>query len=458
MINPEETYQAKRDSLQATFRATAKNHEAVALGKDSSNLFRPRHQGQVQRLDVKSLNGVIDVDPNKLIAEVEGMATYETVVDATLQKGCMPLVVPQLKTITVGGGVSGLAIESSSFRHGLTHESVREMDVLTGAGEIVRATPTNEYQDLFHGLPNSYGTLGYILKLTIGLQRVKPFVHLRHLRFDNAPAFFKALQQICEQKVYEGKPVDFVDGVVFEPNEMYITVARGVDEAPYVSDYTFEHMFYRSIAEKQEDYLTIRDYIWRWDTDWFWCSKNVGAQNPIVRRLLGRKRLGSRTYSRMMNFENRWHVVERLQRLVGQYRPQETIIQDVQVPIGKAAEFLDFFQANIGIKPVWVCPTRAASTTWPWVLYPMDPGTLYVNVGFWDAVPAVPDKPEGYLNRLIEKKVSELHGTKGLYSSSYYTRPEFEALYNYVTYRPLKTKYDPAGRFKDLYDKCVKNG
>ena len=42
----------------------------------------------------------------------------------------MPLVVPQLKTITLGGAVTGLGIESTSFRHGLPHESVREMDVL----------------------------------------------------------------------------------------------------------------------------------------------------------------------------------------------------------------------------------------------------------------------------------------------------------------------------------------
>jgi hypothetical protein len=27
--------------------------------------------------------------------------------------------------------------------------------------------------------------------------------------------------------------------------------------------------------------------LWRWDTDWFWCSKNLFAQNPLVRRLTG---------------------------------------------------------------------------------------------------------------------------------------------------------------------------
>ena len=47
-----------------------------------------------------------------------------------------------------------------------------------------------------------------------------------------------------------------------------------------VSDYTFEHIYYRSIRSASTDYLTTRDYLWRWDTDWFWCSKNFGAQHP----------------------------------------------------------------------------------------------------------------------------------------------------------------------------------
>ena len=58
------------------------------------------------------------------------MTTYEALAAATLPHGLMPLVVPQLKTITLGGAVAGLGIESTSFRHGLPHESVREMDVL----------------------------------------------------------------------------------------------------------------------------------------------------------------------------------------------------------------------------------------------------------------------------------------------------------------------------------------
>ena len=111
----------------------------VRLGKPSSNLFR--FGAPPPTLDASGLSGVISVDPVARTADVAGMTTYEDLVDATLPHGLMPLVVPQLKTITLGGAVAGLGIESTSFRNGLPHESVREMEILTGAGEVVTATP-----------------------------------------------------------------------------------------------------------------------------------------------------------------------------------------------------------------------------------------------------------------------------------------------------------------------------
>src|SRR6201986_5433525 len=98
----------------------------------------------------------------------------------------MPRVGPQLKTITLGGAVTGLGIESTSLRNGMPHESVTEMEILTGDGRGVTATPDNEHSDRFFGFPNSYGTLGDSVSLTIELEQVHPFVHLRHFGFSSA--------------------------------------------------------------------------------------------------------------------------------------------------------------------------------------------------------------------------------------------------------------------------------
>ena len=105
----------------------------VRLAKKTSNLFRPRATNAAPGLDVSGLDGVIEVDVAGQTAQVQGMCTYEHLVDATLPHGLIPYVVPQLKTITLGGAVTGLGIESTSFRSGLPHESVVEMDVFTGS-------------------------------------------------------------------------------------------------------------------------------------------------------------------------------------------------------------------------------------------------------------------------------------------------------------------------------------
>ncbi|HLI54836.1 MAG TPA: FAD-binding protein, partial [Acidimicrobiales bacterium] len=133
----------------------------VRLSKKTSNLFRPRAAAR-GGLDVSGFDGVLDVDTAARTADVSGMTTYEHLVDALLPYGLMPLVVPELKTITLGGAITGLGIESTSFRSGMPHESVLEMDILTGAGEVVTARREGEHRDLFYGFPNSYGTLGYL--------------------------------------------------------------------------------------------------------------------------------------------------------------------------------------------------------------------------------------------------------------------------------------------------------
>src|SRR3954470_10173790 len=145
-------------ALRASYDAVP-DGQPVRLAKKTTNLFRPRSPQSHRGLDVSGLTGVLNVDAVNLTADVQGMCTYERLVAATLPHGLMPLVVPQLKTITLGGAVTGLGIESSSFRNGCPHESVVEMDVLTGDGRIVTASPDGEHRDIYYGFPNSYGTL-----------------------------------------------------------------------------------------------------------------------------------------------------------------------------------------------------------------------------------------------------------------------------------------------------------
>ncbi|WP_328814004.1 FAD-binding oxidoreductase [Rhodococcus sp. NBC_00297] len=462
-------HRAGVERLLASYRAIPRD-ATVRLAKKTSNLFRARPKNSAPGLDVSGLGGVISVDPDAMTADVQGMCTYEDLVDATLAYGLAPLVVPQLKTITLGGAVTGLGIESTSFRSGLPHESVLEIDILAGSGDVVTATPDNEYSDLFRGFPNSYGTLGYSSRLRIELEPVLPYVALRHVRFHDLESVQTVMARIVADREYEGDRVDYLDGVVFSGTEAYLTLGRQTDEPGPVSDYTDSAIFYRSIQHDgtapRTDRLTVRDYLWRWDTDWFWCSRAFGAQNPRIRRLWPKKYLRSSFYWKLIALDQKYDIADRLEKRKG--NPiRERVVQDIEVPIENTAAFVSWFLDEIPIEPLWLCPLRlrepdgyadaqdsdAGVRGWP--LYPLEPHRTYVNVGFWSSVPVVPGEPDGAANRRIEKKVTEFDGHKSLYSDSFYDRAEFDALYGGDGYRRLKEKYDPDSRLLDLYSKAV---
>ena len=397
---------------------------------------------------------MLSVHPQERTAVVGGMTTYEDLAAVTLRHGLMPLVVPQLKTITLGGAVSGLGIESSSLRSGMPHESVLAMEILTGDGRVVAATPSNEHAELFRGFPNSYGTLGYALSLTIELEPVKPYVHLRHFKFTDPNECMRAVAQVAADGSYQGHQADFIDGTVFGLDEMYLTVGAFSEVAPWRSDYTRERIYYQSIRGPREDFLTISDYLWRWDTDWFWCSRPFGVQNPLVRRMWPRRYRRSDVYRKLVALDRRRGLTSRLDARRGK-PTSEAVIQDVEIPLEQSATFLKYFLTDVGMSPVWMCPLRLrGDRTWP--LYPMRPGQVYVNFGFWGTVAMPPGAADGYFNRRIEDKVTELGGHKGLYSTSFYPEDEFWERYNGAEYAKLKQTYDPQGRLAGLYDKCVR--
>src|SRR6266404_18502 len=277
------TYAEKIAALQTELAARADGVTRVGLAKPTSNLFRDRAARPAPRINLKHFNHVLEVDP-----------------------------------------VAGT--EATSFRHGLVHDTVASFEVLTGDGRILTCTRDNQHRDLFYGFANSYGTLGYALKVTQRTIPVKPYINIEHQRYTDPSACFGEVATLAA-----ARDTAFLDGVVFAAGELYIVRGTFVATAPYLSDYTFEQIYYRSIRERASDFMSVHDYLWRWDTDWFWCSKNVGAQHPLLRRLYGRARLNSITYQRIMRWNARVGVSRAWDRLRGVH--SESVIQDVDIPL-----------------------------------------------------------------------------------------------------------------------------
>ena len=173
-----------------------------------------------------------------------------------------------------------------------------------------------------------------------------------------------------------------------------------------VSDYTGQQIYYRSIQHAdgaKHDRLTIHDYLWRWDTDWFWCSRAFGAQHPRVRRLWPRRYRRSSFYWKLIALDRRFDIADRLEKRNGR-PPRERVVQDVEVPIER--------RAGVPATGSWPtcrssrsgCARCGCATTRGLAALPdPSPHRTYVNVGFWSSVPVGP-RPTGDDNRLIERE------------------------------------------------------
>jgi len=285
-------------------------------------------------------------------------------------------------------------------------------------------------------------------------------VELRHVRFDDAGLLAKTVAEIADSREYDGQQVDGLDGVAFQPGEYYLTLARWAADSgeQKTSDYTGQQIYFRSIQERETDLLSTYDYLWRWDTDWFWCSGAFGVHNPVVRRLWPKRWRRSDVYHHLIGLNRRTGFMDWVDRRKG--RPQrEMVVQDVEVPVERLEEFLDWFDTEVGMRPVWLCPLVSAGTTTgaQWPTYPLHPRTTYVNVGFWGTVHVGPEAADAPRNRAIEAKVQELGGHKSLYSEAFYDRESFDRLYDGANLAAVKQRYDPDDRLLSLYDKAVRD-
>ena len=352
--------------------------QTVRLAKKTSNLFRPARGTGAPGLDVSGLGGVVSIDVEARTADVQGMCTYEHLVDATLPHGLIPYVVPQLRTITLGGAVSGLGIESTSFRNGLPHESVVEMDIFTGAGEVVTTRPGDELFDTF---PNSYGSLGYATRLRIRLEPVPSYVSLRHVRFDDAGLLAKTISRIMETKEYDGVRVDGLDGTAFAPGEYYLTLATWTDTPTVVSTGSTTARLDPERLHRPADLLPVDPAAGDRPADDVRLPVALGHRLVLVLARL--RRPAPRRTPRVAA------PLQALRRLLPDGRarpplPRRRLARPPQRATPRASgscrtsrsrstgspEFLDWFDAEVGMRPVWLCPL-IADQKWP--TYPLAP-------------------------------------------------------------------------------------
>ncbi len=323
------------------------------------------------KINMRSLNNVIEINPQTRTCTAESGVAFVDLVRETLKYNLVPMTVPELKTITIGGAVSGCSMDYVRFSH-----------------------------------------------------------------FDTYWTFLKDRCALAED--------DFIDGIIHGPDHFVACLGNFVDEAPRLSRYDREKIFYKSTAHLTEDYFTTSDYFFRYDTECHWLTSQIPLfENKIFRWLFGKYFLGSTnliTWSR------------RLRHIYGLKKRQDIVV-DVFIPATRMTEFYTWYQKAFDFYPLWLVPYRMEK------IYPLvSDGLQQILQGehlFIDC--AIYGKKNDDLTRDLSKELEDqvfnLNGVKTLIGKNHYSKEKFWKIYNKPLYEKVKKEMDPRGMFGEVFSK-----
>lgn len=134
--------------------------------------FPKYKSGNKFQLNLENFVDVIEMNREEGWVVVEPMMSMRQINGHLLKFGLSLPIVPELDDLTIGGLVMGTGIESSSFIYGLFHKICLQYEMLLPNGEVIKCDAEN-YSDLFHAVPWSYGTVGFLMSVRLRIVPVK---------------------------------------------------------------------------------------------------------------------------------------------------------------------------------------------------------------------------------------------------------------------------------------------
>ncbi|MGW0752336.1 FAD-binding protein [Streptomyces sp. NPDC002587] len=117
-------------------------------------------------IDAKGMSKILSIGSDHAV--VEAGVTWGQLTDATLAVGKTPPALPDYLYISVGGTISIGGIGGTVQKHGLLCDTVQAIDIITGDGKLVTATPWLR-PELFNAALSGGGQVGIIVRVNVKL-------------------------------------------------------------------------------------------------------------------------------------------------------------------------------------------------------------------------------------------------------------------------------------------------
>ncbi len=194
----------KTPAAVARCRSTEEVAAVVRLCADAGVPVSARGQGHTQTgqsittgivLDTAAMNRILAIDQDRQVAVCEGGVVWRDLVLATLPLGLIPRVLTNNLGVSLAGTTSMAGLGVASFRYGTQADNAIEIEVVTGAGEVLvcNAEQNREAWEMFRcGL----GQFGLITKVTMQLRRCPPKVRMYSLLYHDLSSFMHDAEQL----------------------------------------------------------------------------------------------------------------------------------------------------------------------------------------------------------------------------------------------------------------------
>jgi FAD/FMN-containing dehydrogenase len=203
-------------------------------------------------IDTAGMSSIEAIDMDGPSVTCGAGVLWRDLVDFTLERGLVPPVLTNHLDVTIGGTLSIGGLGVTSFRHGAQADNVLELEVVTGAGDVVTCSRERD-RELFDVVRCGLGQFGVITRVTMRLRPASPRVRMYQLLYDDLGVLmedaaavtspsdgrFDSLEArsspapVSMKRVGEG--IEFDTGVQlysYWTYPVFLTVEHGDDDAP----------------------------------------------------------------------------------------------------------------------------------------------------------------------------------------------------------------------------------
>jgi cytokinin dehydrogenase len=182
---------------------------ARGLGESHSYFGQSQVEGGIV-IDMSALSHVDPIQRGDTSVWVEAGARWVNLVKTSTLVGLSPPTLTDYLPLSIGGTLSVGGIGGQTFRSGLQVDNVLELDVITGTGEQVRCSPSQQ-PELFDAVRGGLGQCGIIVRARLKLVEVPPFVRAYTLTY--GPTELSRFLEDQRWLVEDGR-FDYLEGFV----------------------------------------------------------------------------------------------------------------------------------------------------------------------------------------------------------------------------------------------------